>query len=79
VLAQRQADIAFVLPTVISNDARIELVGPLPAELQSPTEFTFSAGLGPQTRELAAARALIQYLRGPEALLVLRSKGLDGP
>jgi molybdate transport system substrate-binding protein len=79
VLAQRQADMAFVLPTVISHDARIELVGPLPAELQSPTEFTFSAGLGPRTRELAAAQALIQYLRGPEALLVLRSKGLDAP
>jgi hypothetical protein len=51
----------------------------LPAELQSPTEFTFSAGLGPQTRERAAAQALIRYLVGPEALLVLRSKGLDAP
>ena len=34
---------------------------------------------GPRTRERAAARSLIQYLRGPEALLVLRSKGLDAP
>jgi molybdate transport system substrate-binding protein len=79
VLAQRKADIAFVLPTVISNDPRIELVGPLPAELQSSTEFTFSAGLGPQTRAPAAAQALIRYLLGPEALLALRSKGLDAP
>jgi molybdate transport system substrate-binding protein len=65
------------LKRALLNDPRIELVGPLPAELQSPTEFVFSAGLGPQTVERAAAQALIRYLLGPEALAVLRSKGLD--
>ena len=76
-LAQRKADLAFVLPTVVIDDPRIELVGPLPAELQSPTEFVFTAGLGAQTRERAAAQELIRYLRSPQALVVLRSKGLD--
>jgi molybdate transport system substrate-binding protein len=78
-LARRQVEMAFVLPTVVINDPRVQLVGPLPAELQSPTEFMFAAGLSPQAKEPGAGRALLDYLLSPDALRVLRAKGLDGP
>jgi len=53
----------------------VELVGPLPGELQSVT--TFAAAIPSAALQLQAAKALIQYLQSPQAAAVLKAKGLD--
>jgi len=51
-----------------------EVVGPLPAELQTVT--IFSVGLASSAQDAAAARALIEFLAGPRAAPVYKAKGL---
>jgi molybdate transport system substrate-binding protein len=53
----------------------VELVGPLPGELQSVT--TFAAAIPSAALQPQAARALIRYLQSPQATAVMRAKGLD--
>ena len=53
----------------------IDVVGPLPADLQKMT--TFSAGVAAGTKVAAAARALADYLAAPAALPVMRRQGLE--
>ena len=55
----------------------VEVVGPLPADLQTIT--IFSVGLATEAREAAAAKAFIQFLSGPRAAPVYKAKGLAGP
>jgi molybdate transport system substrate-binding protein len=54
----------------------VDVVGPLPAELQTIT--IFSVGLAAEAKETAAAKALIQFLAGPAAASVYKAKGLGG-
>jgi molybdate transport system substrate-binding protein len=53
----------------------VELVGPLPQELQSISVVT--AGIFTGTRHAAAAKALIDFLATPVAMRVFRAKGLE--
>jgi molybdate transport system substrate-binding protein len=55
--------------------AGIEIVGPLPGDLQDT--IVFSAAVTNSATEPAAARPLIDYLRTPEAAAVIRAKGMD--
>jgi molybdate transport system substrate-binding protein len=52
----------------------VELVGPLPPELQSYS--TFVAGLSAATKEPAAAAALLAHLTSPAAIAVFRKHGV---
>ena len=54
----------------------VEVVGPLPAELQTIT--TFSVGLATTAQDQVPARALIEFLAGPGAVAVYKAKGLGG-
>ena len=51
------------------------LVGPLPAEIQNFT--TYSAGIGAAAKDGAAARALVKFLSGPQALPIITAKGME--
>ena len=53
----------------------IELVGPLPAEIQLTT--VTSAGIFSGTMQAEAARAFIDFLASPAAARVIRAKGLE--
>ncbi len=53
----------------------VELLGPLPGDLQSVT--TFAAAIPSAAHQPDAARALIKYLQSPEAAAVMKAKGLD--
>lgn len=53
----------------------IEIAGPFPGELQG--SFVFSAALGARTKAIDAGAALIAFLRTPEALTVIRTKGME--
>jgi molybdate transport system substrate-binding protein len=52
-----------------------ELLGPLPPELQSYTGY--SAGVGITAKETEAGRALINFLKAPAAISVLKAKGME--
>ena len=54
----------------------VDVIGPLPAELQTVT--IFSVGLTAEAGDSAAARALIEFLAGPRATPVYKAKGLGG-
>ncbi len=51
-----------------------EVVGPLPAELQTVT--IFSVGLTASAQDSGAAKALIEFLAGPQATAIYKAKGL---
>jgi molybdate transport system substrate-binding protein len=53
----------------------IDVVGPLPGDLQKMT--TFSAGVVTSTNSAATARALADFLAAPTALPVMRRQGLE--
>jgi molybdate transport system substrate-binding protein len=51
------------------------LVGPLPAEIQNFT--VYSAGIATAAKDGAAARGLVDFLSGPHALAIVKSKGME--
>ncbi len=51
------------------------LVGPLPKETQHTT--TYAVALSATTKDKDAAKELIEYLSGPDAAAVLKSKGME--
>ncbi len=53
----------------------VELVGPLPAELQSYSVFV--AGVSATTKQSAAAAALLQFLTMPTAAAVFKARGVE--
>ena len=53
----------------------VELLGPLPAELQSYTGVT--AGIATHAQDATGARALIEFLTAPAALKVYKAKGME--
>jgi len=53
----------------------IELVGPLPAEIQLVT--VTAAGVFSGAKQAAAARSLIEFLAAPAAARVIQAKGLE--
>jgi molybdate transport system substrate-binding protein len=60
-------------PEVISVTG-VDLVGPLPADLNNIT--TYSAGVSTATKDAAAGNALIKFLHSPEAQAVFKARGL---
>ena len=58
-----------------SDDAGVELVGPIPAEIQS--YITFVAGIGTNATAPDAARALLDFLKSPAVLTVIRAQGME--
>ena len=72
-VAKADAELGVFLMNVLIAPG-VELAGPFPAELQQ--ELLFTAAVAKDTREAAAAKALIDYLRTPEAISVLKAKGL---
>jgi molybdate transport system substrate-binding protein len=53
----------------------IDIVGPLPSDVQVMT--VFSAGLSTSAKNADGAKALIQFLTTPKAAAVMKSKGLE--
>ena len=75
-VADGDADIALHQVHELMAVPGIEIVGPFPAELQET--FVYSAGAINGARDAAAARALIEFLRTPEARAAIKAKGM-GP
>jgi len=74
-VAAGEAEMAVQLITELLATRGIELVGPLPAEVQNYIVLT--AGVGTQAKEPALAKDFLQFLTGPAAAPVIKSKGLE--
>jgi molybdate transport system substrate-binding protein len=77
ILAKREAELAIVQPMVVVGVPGVELVGPLPAELQNTTDFVFWAGVGASTKQAETAAAFIKYLLAPDAARAIKAKGME--
>jgi molybdate transport system substrate-binding protein len=55
--------------------AGIEIVGPLPGDLQNTV--VFSGAIMAAAKNPEAAKALVDFLRTPEAATVIKAKGLE--
>jgi molybdate transport system substrate-binding protein len=74
-VAKGEAEIGVTLLSVLAPVAGIEIVGPLPGDLQDA--LVFLAALMARAKDPAASKALIDFLRTPEAAKVIRAKGMD--
>jgi molybdate transport system substrate-binding protein len=75
VVARGDAEIGFQQVSEILPVAGIELLGPLPADIQRTT--IFSIGLHARAQQPDAARALVRYLTSPAAAPLIRKKGME--
>ncbi len=74
-VAKGEVELGMVVITQIITTPGVELVGPLPPELQSYLVFT--AGVSANSKAPDAARALIKFLTGPTAIPVIKSQGME--
>ncbi|HEX3938281.1 MAG TPA: substrate-binding domain-containing protein [Xanthobacteraceae bacterium] len=74
-VADGEAELGIHQISEILPVAGVVLVGPLPAEIQNFT--VYAAGLGAQAPDSAAAAALLKFLSGPEALSIIKAKGME--
>ena len=65
VVARGEADMVVVVATRITGVPGVDLVGPIPEDLQ--TKIGFAAGLSASAKERDAAQALIRFLTAPAA------------
>ena len=74
VLGRGEADLGFQQLSELLHLPNIDVLGPLPPEIQSTTIFT--AGVGSASKLPGAARALVGYLTSPEAEATKRQYGM---
>ncbi|MEH2602130.1 molybdate transport system substrate-binding protein [Bradyrhizobium sp. AZCC 1588] len=75
IVARGDAEIGFQQISELKPVEGIEIVGPLPDELQKIT--VFSAGIATVSKEPEAGRALIKFLASPAARPEIVKSGLD--
>ena len=74
-VAKGEVEIGMVVITQILTTPGVDLVGPLPSELQS--YITFVAGISSESKAQDRASQLIQFLLSPRAAAVIRSQGME--
>jgi molybdate transport system substrate-binding protein len=74
-VAGGQVELGVILVNELMAAPGVELLGPLPSELQSYT--VFHAGVGAGSKNSTAAKALIKFLTTPSAGAVFKAKGQE--
>jgi|SRR5450759_4090093 molybdate transport system substrate-binding protein len=69
-----EAELAVQQEPEVISVAGVDLVGPLPGDLNNIT--VYAAGVGTGTKEADTANALIKFLHTPEAMAVFKARGL---
>ena len=77
VVASGEAEMGLQLMSELLPIAGIDVIGPIPEELQ--TQTSFSAAVPAKAKDSATARMLVNYLRSEAATDLLKRKGLDVP
>ena len=72
-VASGEAELGVFLTNVLAAPG-VELAGPFPAELQN--ELVFVGAVAAETKSAEAAKALLDFLKTPDAAAVLKAKGL---
>jgi molybdate transport system substrate-binding protein len=75
VVARGEAEIGFQQISELMEVEGVDLVGPLPAEVQRVTIFT--AVVAVSAKSPSAARALIEFFKSPRGIEVMAKSGLD--
>ena len=76
VVRRGEAEIGIQPISELMDVPGIDIVGPLPADLQSP-DLVYMAGSPTLSRQPLAARALIDFLAAPAAAPVYKAKGME--
>ena len=74
-LASGEVEMAVQQIGELVSTSGVELVGPLPGDLQNVTVYT--AAIPITAKEPGAAKDLIKFLQSPESIAVMKAKGLD--
>jgi molybdate transport system substrate-binding protein len=74
-VANGEAEIGVLQYQLLFSVPGIEIIGPLPGDLQDST--VFSAAIMSSAREAEASKAFITFLRTPEAVAVIKAKGME--
>ena len=74
-VAKGEAELGIAQASEIVPTAGTQLVGPLPGELAVMTLFT--GGIGAESQSTEAAKALIEFLTGPDAAASFKAKGFE--
>ena len=74
-VAKGEIELGLVVITQIMTTPGVELVGPIPREIQSYVRWSGAVSAGSAAPEAAAA--LLKFLTGPIALPVLKAQGME--
>ena len=74
-VANGEAEIGVHVIQELIPVAGIDLVGPLPGDLQNT--IVFSAAIITGAKDPAAAKALVDFLRTPDSAKIIKAKGMD--
>src|SRR5262245_14093935 len=74
-VAKGEVELGMVIATQILTTPGVQLVGPLPPELQSHRMFV--GGVSTDSKAPETARALINFLTGPIAIPIIKAQGME--
>jgi len=74
-VAKGEVELGLVVITQIQTTPGVELVGPLPKEIQSYAVFV--AGVSTNSKSPAASKELIRFLTGPQSVKVMKLQGMQ--
>jgi molybdate transport system substrate-binding protein len=75
VLRRGDADLGFQQVSELIDEKGIDLIGPIPREVQEVT--VWSAGLYRDAPQAERAKALIRFIKSGQAAAIIRKHGLD--
>ena len=74
-VAKGEIELGLVVTTQIRTTPGVELVGPIPHEVQSYVRW--SGGVSTNSKVQQPAKELIKFLTGPLAVPVLKAQGME--
>ncbi len=74
-VANGEAEIGVHIIVELISVAGIDIVGPLPGDLQNT--IVLAAAVMASAKDAEAAKALVNFLRTPEAVAVIKAKGME--
>jgi len=74
-LAKGEVEIGLTFISEIITEPGVEVVGPLPRDISTPTQLV--GFVGAHTKDQAAAKAFLAFLSGPEAAAVYKARGME--
>ena len=73
-VAKGDAQIAIFTLNILAGDPRLEVVGPIPDEVQDAV--VYFGNTSSTSKKPEAARALITFLKSPEGAAIIKAKGM---